>query len=159
MASSIDVGQQSIGHLIALVVAKVRSAWRFRWFGAATAWCAGLIGLGAVMTLPNVYEASARIYVDTSSVLEPILTNQIVAPDVMAQLTYVNSALVGRAHLLRVIAENKLDADAVPPPRNSSKSALRTTSNGCNRPNRRSRISSATTPIDCRVPKGAITSA
>jgi polysaccharide chain length determinant protein (PEP-CTERM system associated) len=112
MRPSVNVDQQSIGQLIVLIVAKVRSAWRFRWLGAATAWAAGLAGLGFVTWLPNVYEASARIYVDTSSVLKPILTNQIVAPDVMSQLTYVNSALVGREHLLRVVAENHLDADA-----------------------------------------------
>jgi polysaccharide chain length determinant protein (PEP-CTERM system associated) len=71
-----------------------------------------LAGLGVVTFLPNVYEAQARIYVDTSSVLQPILNNQIVAPDVMAQLTYVNSALLGREHLLRVVEENGLAVNA-----------------------------------------------
>jgi polysaccharide chain length determinant protein (PEP-CTERM system associated) len=62
--------------------------------------------------MPNVYEASARIYVDTSSVLTPFLNNQIIQPDVTAQLTYVNSTLLGREHLLRVIQENNLAENA-----------------------------------------------
>jgi polysaccharide chain length determinant protein (PEP-CTERM system associated) len=95
--------------LIPKILAEIRAAWRFRWYGAAIAWSFCLLGWGVVALMPNVYEASATLYVDTASVLRPILTNQIVPPDVIAELTYVNQALFGREHLERVARENQLD--------------------------------------------------
>jgi polysaccharide chain length determinant protein (PEP-CTERM system associated) len=101
--------------LVPKVLAELRSAWRFRWLGAAAAWAICIIGWGVIATMPDVYEASATVYVDTSSVLKPILSNQIVPPDVVAELTYVRQALLGREHLERVARENQLDAKAQTP--------------------------------------------
>jgi polysaccharide chain length determinant protein (PEP-CTERM system associated) len=58
---------------------------------------------------PSIYEATARVYVDSTSVLRPLLTNRIVPPDVATQLAYVRQALLGTAHLERVASENGLD--------------------------------------------------
>jgi len=79
------------------------------------AWGIGFLGLVVVAWLPNVYEASARIYVDGSSVLRPLLTNRIVEQDVATSLAYARQALLGREYLQRVVAENGLNeyADAV----------------------------------------------
>ena len=51
----------------------VRSAWRYRWHGIACAWVVALAGWLVVTQLPNRYEATARVYVDTQSVLRPLL--------------------------------------------------------------------------------------
>jgi len=61
--------------------------------------------------MPDVYEARARVFVDTSSVLRPILSNRIVPLEVATELSYVRQALLGREHLERVVAENQLDVD------------------------------------------------
>jgi uncharacterized protein involved in exopolysaccharide biosynthesis len=102
-----------MGALLEQILSEARSAWRFRWYAVAAAWGIGLLGLGIVVWLPNIYGASARVYVDGSSVLRPLLTNQIVEPDVATSLMYVRQALVGREYLLRVISENGLNEDAV----------------------------------------------
>jgi polysaccharide chain length determinant protein (PEP-CTERM system associated) len=96
--------------LIQHVLSEVRSAWRFWWQAAVAAWAVGIVGLAAAVALPNVYEASARIYVDGSSVLRPLLADQIVEPNVATHLTYIRQALLGREHLERVVVENGLDA-------------------------------------------------
>lgn len=96
--------------LLQLVLSEIRSAWRFRWFAVAAAWSVGLLGLAVAVLLPNVYEASARVYVDGSSFLRPLLNDQIVAPNVATHLSYVRQALLGREHLERVATENGLDA-------------------------------------------------
>lgn len=101
--------------IIPRILSQVRSAWRFRWYGAAVAWVGCLLGWGIVAFLPPVYEATASVYVDTSSVLKPILSNQIVPPDVLAELTYVHQMLLGREHLERVARENGLDRAAETP--------------------------------------------
>ena len=98
--------------LLQQVLTEARSAWRFRWYAVAAAWSVGLLSLGAVMWLPDVYGAYARVYVDGSSVLRPLLTDRIVEPDVATTLLYARQALLGRENLQRVIQENGLDARA-----------------------------------------------
>lgn len=95
------------------ILSEARSAWRFRWYAAALAWTVGLLGLGVVSWLPDIYGASARIYVDGSSVLRPLLGTQIVQPDVGTTLIYARQALLGREYLQRVVSENGLNEDAV----------------------------------------------
>jgi len=95
------------------ILTEARSAWRFRWVAVAVAWTVGLAGLVVVSVLPDVYGASARIYVDGSSVLRPLLGTQIVQPDVSTTLLYARQALLGREYLQRVVSENGLNEDAV----------------------------------------------
>lgn len=101
--------------LIAEVLSQVRSAWRFRWHGVAVAWCVALAGWTVVALLPDVYEANTRVYVDTSSMLRPLLSDSIVPTDVTTRLQYVRQALLGRDYLLRIASDNGLDADASTP--------------------------------------------
>src|SRR6185436_10240349 len=96
--------------LLRQILSEIRSAWRFRWFFVAAAWGVGVLGLIVAVALPNVYEASARVYVDGSSVLRPLLTDQIVAPNIGTHLAYVRQALLGRQHLESVAAETGIDA-------------------------------------------------
>ena len=98
--------------LVQQVLAEAQSAWRFRWHAVAAAWSVGLLCFGVVMWLPDVYGAYARVYVDDSSVLRPLLAEQIVAPDVGDTLLYARQALLGREYLQRVAHENGLDAEA-----------------------------------------------
>src|SRR5690606_33225271 len=109
------VWQMTIKALLAQVITQVRSAWRFRWYGVAAAWVLYLIGWVVVTLLPNVYEAQARVYVDTSSALRPVLNNQIIVPDLTMQLGYVRQELLGREHLERVMRDNNLDAEVRTP--------------------------------------------
>jgi polysaccharide chain length determinant protein (PEP-CTERM system associated) len=98
--------------LVQQILAEARSAWRFRWYAVAAGWSVGLLCLGVVMWLPDVYGAYARVYVDGSSVLRPLLAEQIVEPDVGATLLYARQALLGKEYLQRVAHENGLDAEA-----------------------------------------------
>jgi polysaccharide chain length determinant protein (PEP-CTERM system associated) len=91
----------------------VRSGWRFRWYGLAAAWLLFMGGWGIVALLPNVFEAQARVFVDSTSALRPVLNNQIVPSDVATQLSYVRQSLLGRPQLEKVAARNGLDVGAV----------------------------------------------
>jgi len=99
--------------LIRQLTEELRSARRFRWHAVATAWGIGIVGLGVVAWLPDIYQASARVYVDASSELRPLLTDRIVAPDIATHLAYVRQALRSRDYLRRVAAENGLDSAAI----------------------------------------------
>jgi polysaccharide chain length determinant protein (PEP-CTERM system associated) len=101
-----------VNEIIALLISEIRSAWRFRWQGVAAAWAVFLIGFAWLVWQPDIYEAQARVYVDTSSVLRPILRDRIVASDLATELSYVRQALLGRKQLERVARENNLVVNA-----------------------------------------------
>ena len=50
-----------------------RSLWRRRWYAAGVAWVFCLVGWTYVLTLPDTYQATTRIYVDTESMLRPLM--------------------------------------------------------------------------------------
>jgi polysaccharide chain length determinant protein (PEP-CTERM system associated) len=101
--------------LLLEVLSQARSAWRFRWYGVAVAWLVAIGGWTAVGLMPDVYEASTRVYVDTSSILRPLLNDNIVPTDVTTRLQFVRQALLGREYLERIAAKNGLDATATTP--------------------------------------------
>ena len=47
--------------------------WHRRWIGLAAAWIAAIIIAAIVYRIPERYEAQARVYVDTESLLKPLL--------------------------------------------------------------------------------------
>ncbi|MCH9695863.1 MAG: hypothetical protein K0U72_15220 [Gammaproteobacteria bacterium] len=91
-------------------IAELRGMWRFRKWVVVTTWLVCLVGWSIVLALPDMYRASARFQVDTSSTLEPLLGTQIVAANVEQQLAMVRQALVGSVQLLKVATETGLDA-------------------------------------------------
>jgi polysaccharide chain length determinant protein (PEP-CTERM system associated) len=97
------------------ILSEVRSCWRFRWYAAIAAWGIGAFGLVVVAWLPDIYEASARVYVDGTSVLRPLLNDRIVAPDVATHLMFVRQSLLGREYLERVANENGLVSPTMRP--------------------------------------------
>jgi len=86
------------------IMEEARSAWRFRWAALGIAWVVALIGWGVVMLLPDTYQATTRVFVDTRTALSPLLQNLAVEQDVDAQLNFVRESLLG-APQLEPIAE------------------------------------------------------
>jgi uncharacterized protein involved in exopolysaccharide biosynthesis len=43
----------------------LRATWKHRRLGMLVAWIVGAVAAGVILRIPNQYEASARIYVDT----------------------------------------------------------------------------------------------
>lgn len=101
--------------LIAQVMDEVRGAWRFRWWGLATAWAICLIGWIFVLRLPDTFEANARVFVDTRSILRPLLEGLAVNPDVASGLDLVRAALLSRPNIEKVARETDLDLRAKTP--------------------------------------------
>src|SRR3974390_1399054 len=93
----------------------IRSAWRFRRMAAATAAIVAFVGWLAVLAWPDSYEASARVFVNTSTALRPLLQGIAVDQDIDAQLNMVRETLLGRPRLERVAREADLDLKARSP--------------------------------------------
>lgn len=92
------------------ILGEVRSGLRFRWFGLGLAAVLCLAGWLVVAILPNIYEAEARFSLNTTSLLERTLEEQIVATDPESRLTYIIQSLFGRAQLEEVARSTGLDA-------------------------------------------------
>ena len=73
------------------------------------AWFAALIGAVGVLRIPDRYEASARVYVDTESVLKPLLAGLAVQPNVNQQLALLSRTLISRPNMEKLIRMNDID--------------------------------------------------
>ena len=91
------------------------SAWRWRWFGLIVAWSVAVVGIGVASVAPNQYEASARIYVDTQSVLGPLLKGIAVEGDARQQVEVMKRTLLSRPNLAKVARAVDLDLAATTP--------------------------------------------
>jgi polysaccharide chain length determinant protein (PEP-CTERM system associated) len=101
--------------IIVRILDEIRGAWRFRWHGMAVAWAVCLLGWAYVIHIPDVFEASARVYVDTQSALRPLIKGLAVEPDVDSDLAVVRQALLSRPRLEQVARDTDLDIRAKTP--------------------------------------------
>ena len=59
--------------------------------------------------MPDVYEASARIYVDTQSVLKPLMQGLAVQPNVDQQVMILSRTLISRPNIEKLVRMADLD--------------------------------------------------
>lgn len=98
--------------LIAKILAHVRGMWRFRWAALAVAWMVALAGWYVVYTMPDHYRSTAQVYVDTDSVLRPLLRGISTDNDVISKVELMARALMSRPNLLEVAQKTDLDLRA-----------------------------------------------
>ncbi len=101
--------------LLAPIIEDAQRMWEFRWVALLCAWLVAAGGWVVVRTLPDSYEASARVYVNTETVLKPLLKGLTGPTDPnsqVSQITLMTRALLSRPHLETVIAATGLDARA-----------------------------------------------
>ena len=95
--------------LIAQLLIIVRRMWKYRWIGLIVAWVTGLVAGIIVFVLPDRYEASARIYVDTQSILKPLMSGLAVQPNVEQQVTMLSRTLISRPNVEKLVRMADLD--------------------------------------------------
>lgn len=95
---------------IDFLIGELRSSLRFRWIGLLIAALGCAAGWAYVAYLPNVYEAQARFFLNTSSLLERTMEDQIVATDPNSRLAFIRESLFGRTELEAVARQVGLDA-------------------------------------------------
>lgn len=95
--------------LINQLTSLTRGMWRFRWPGLVAAWLAGIVGVVVVFAIPDRFEASARIYVDTQSILKPLMSGLAVQPNVDQQLSMLGRTLISRPNIEKLVRMADLD--------------------------------------------------
>ena len=96
------------------VLRLLRGAWRYRWWMLGVAWAVCLVGWTIVARMPDEYRASARVYVDTSSVLAPYLRGLTIGTtDSARKISLMTRTLLSRPNLEKVMRMTDLDLRAV----------------------------------------------
>lgn len=93
----------------------LRGMWERRWFGLLTAWIVGLAGAAVLLAIPDKYEASARVYVDTESTLRPLMQGLTVQPDLRQELELLSRVLINRPTVEKLIRSSDLDLKVTSP--------------------------------------------
>ena len=96
---------------------QTRGAWRFRWLAMGLACVIAVLGWLVVFALPDVYEASARVFVDTRTALKPALQGLTVEQDVSAQLNYVRQSLLKGPQLEAIARQTGVIPASITDPR------------------------------------------
>lgn len=98
--------------LLTEILGHVKSAMRFKWLGVMIAWPICLFGWLFVSQMPDEYGASARVHVDTDSVLKPILGNLAIHPNLNQQVRLMSKLMFSRPNLEKVARMTDLDLKA-----------------------------------------------
>jgi len=89
--------------------------WRYRWSALLITWGVALAGCLFVLSLPNQYSTSAVIYVDTTSIMKPLLKDLALEIDTHDELKVMSRVLLSRENLLSVIRETDMDLGITSP--------------------------------------------
>ncbi|HUW28665.1 MAG TPA: XrtA system polysaccharide chain length determinant [Sulfuriferula sp.] len=92
-----------------------RATWHRRWYIVIVAWVVSIAGWFWVYTLPSRFEASARVYVDTQTLLKPLLSGLTVEPNVDQQVQLMTRTLMSRPNLEKVARMTDMDIKAKTP--------------------------------------------
>jgi polysaccharide chain length determinant protein (PEP-CTERM system associated) len=98
--------------LISQLLSSVRGIWKYRWLAIAIMWLVGIAGWLRVATLPDDYQSTARVFVDTQSILKPLLSGMATVPNVEQQVAIMSRTLLSRPNIERVMRMVDLDVRA-----------------------------------------------
>ena len=98
-----------MNEIYAKFVSYLISIWRRRWYVVAISWFLCGAGWTFVASMPDKYDSSARIYVDTDSMLGPLMRGLAVQTDLFQQISIMHRTLLSQPNLEKVILMTDLD--------------------------------------------------
>ena len=95
--------------LILTALRHLRGMWHRRWIGLAAAWIAAIVGIAVVFRIPEKYEATARVFVDTQSLLRPVMAGLAIQPNLDQQVALMSRTLISRPNVEKLVRMSDLD--------------------------------------------------
>jgi Chain length determinant protein len=93
----------------------LNAVWHRRWAALGASWLVALLGWALVVALPNTYTSSARIFIDATSIMKPVLEGLAIDWDLNLDPEVMKQTLTTRANLERVARMTDLDLTATTP--------------------------------------------
>jgi polysaccharide chain length determinant protein (PEP-CTERM system associated) len=87
----------------------VRGMWKYRWPALLVAWVVTAVGVTVIMKIPDQYEATARIYVDTQSILNPLMAGLAIQPNLDQKVALLSRTLISRPNVEKLVRMADLD--------------------------------------------------
>lgn len=91
------------------VIRHLNGLWRRRWLVLGVVWLTALVGWFAVWLIPDKYESRAHVFVQTETILEPVLTGFTARPDYSERVEVMRLQLLTRPNVEEVILRSGLD--------------------------------------------------
>lgn len=92
-----------------LMVSYLTALWHWRRSALLVAWLISLIGWGIIALLPDRYTVTARLVVDTESILGPLMKDIAVTPDIDRQVTMIRQTLFSEPNIVELIERTGID--------------------------------------------------
>src|ERR1700761_651223 len=99
-----------MGSLKVIIFQYARDIWRRRWYAVGVAWAICLVGWVVVSRMPDIYESSARVYMNSDEALTPLLRGIAVESDVDARLERMQRTLLSNSNMKKLIRMTDLDS-------------------------------------------------
>ena len=97
-----------MAELMAELLSTLRAMWARRWVGLGVAWLVGVVGLAGLLRMSDRFEATARLYVDTKSVLKPLMRDLAVEPDIDQTVNMLARTIVTRPNVELLMEKGQL---------------------------------------------------
>ena len=101
-----------MSEIFELLISYLNALWKRRWIVLLVAWVIAIPGWLAVAMIPDIYESSSRIYVDTSTILQPLLKGMTIQPNLGEQVRLMQQTLLSGPNLEAVIRKSSYDPTA-----------------------------------------------
>ena len=95
--------------ILVQIYSYLRGIWKRRWPMLMMAWFICLVGWVFVLKMPDEYSSTAKVYVDTQSVLRPLLRGIAVQSNVTQQVQLMTKTLFTRPNLEKAARMTDLD--------------------------------------------------
>ena len=97
------------------LLSHLRGIWLRRWYALFAAWSIALVGWAVVYSLPQRFEASARVYIDTQSILKPLMSGLAINTPIEQQVQVMTRTLLSRPNMEKVARMTDMNDKAKSP--------------------------------------------
>lgn len=106
---------EEIDNIVEVVLHYLRGIWKNRWIAIAIAWPLLMAGVVAVDQIKDRYTAETKVYIDTTSVLKPLLRGLAIQSDFQAIVRLMINKILSRPNLERAARLMDMDIDIQTP--------------------------------------------
>lgn len=100
---------QDLQKTFELLIGYIKGVWVKKRYVMICTWLICPLGFVYVASMPDVYESQARVYVDTRSVLQPLLRGLAIQSDPQQEIAMMVRTLLSRPNLEIIARESDLD--------------------------------------------------